>query len=242
MDACAMWDVKLVLFLCSEVKASLDLSLSRTQINLVVNTVISCSHGPLSSRPFVTGGYGSSTLGGFHNRYYLYSCEGLFCRVTNTCPSHLPCYYMCAGILLRKEFLDWIPHNWCGHSSAALFGIQVLDSKTALSHGCWLDGEKLFMPSIQKFDSPVDITWHSRGLIMSMNQNKVVSVYRYIIEKILFSLQPFVSLESLRLFSLFARMLGSFALWNNEALCSISLCRWLSMDNMQTRSMQSVTL
>jgi len=77
---------------------------------------------------------------------------------------------------------------------------------------------------------------------MSMNQNKVVSVYRYIIEKILFSLQPFVSLESLRLFSLFARMLGSFALWNNEALCSISLCRWLSMDNMQTRSMQSVTL
>lgn len=69
---------------------------------------------------------------------------------------------MCAGILLCKEFLEWIPHNWCGHSSAALFGIQVLDSKTALSHGCWLDGEKLFMPSIQKVDSPVDITWHSR--------------------------------------------------------------------------------
>ncbi len=146
----------------SEVKASLDLSLSTTQINLVVNTVMSCSHGQLFSRAFVTGGYGSYTLGGFHNRYYLYSCEGLFCRGTNTCPSHLPCYYMCAGILLCKEFLDWIPHNWCGHSSAALFGIQVLNSKTGLSHGCGLEREKLFMPSIQKVDSPVDITWHSR--------------------------------------------------------------------------------
>ncbi len=77
---------------------------------------------------------------------------------------------------------------------------------------------------------------------MLMNQNKVLSVYRYIIEKILFSLQPFWSLKSLRLFSLFARMLGCLALWNNEEPCSISLCRWLSMDNMQTRIMQSVTL
>ncbi len=242
MDACAMWDVKLVLFLCSEVKASLDLSLSTTQINLVFNTVMSCSHGPLSSRPFVTGRYGSSTLGGFHNRYYLYSCEGLFCRGTNTCPSHLPCYYMCAGILLCKEFLDWIPHNWCGHSSAALFGIQVLDSKTALSHGCWLDGEKLFMPSIQKVDSPVGITWHSREAdYVNESEQGGVSLQIHNWEDLIQSATLW-SLESLRLFSLFARMLGSFALWNNEAPCSISLCRWLSMDNMQTRSMQSVTL